>query len=327
MDVIIIVMYLILLSVGGIIAIFALRRKMKSRILVVRDARNRSLPEERYYLVNDRRVKQLRLYKTLIHPSHTAIMPPTDIKPYIFSDGKMYGYRGVTGHPDDDNIMLLRWPIVGEAMGREYSSTMSDAIQKTLSFFDACKVYHINDEVTFKIGNVEKDGIVTNMGYDGLEITYIIKKANKEGVPEEIEQKSLFRTASQLKEADVKITKAADKDTAVAGKITDFFNVDWVCNNLGIIPIDDANIIYKMQKDFIVEFNSRVSERMDKRKSWLERNQLLVWMVIMTLALAVFFAICAYATQNYVSSIAGHAEVVNNEISAILNATHTLGGA
>lgn len=339
MNVAYIAIYLILIMALGGVGVFALRRKSKAKVAVIRDLRNPSAPEKKFYFYPNSKAGYIALYSNLITPFSSGITPPTDLRPYIYWDKRLYGYVGVSGKAEDDNIVLLRRPMVGQVEAQLQAQSLADAIQKTLGFYEVCNNYRINDEVEFLDVESEEDenekyqGRIVDMGYEGIVIeaetwldrtVEVIEDGRK--VKEKRREKKThtftLTSAEAVAEAKLKVIKAAGKSVALSAGIDRFFNEKWVSVNLGIVPVDDVNVMLRSQKEFIAEFNSKVNDRVLARQSWLERNMVLVSVVLVVVGLSIAFAIMAYATQQYVTGTIGHtSSALNSLAQKIINST------
>lgn len=331
------VILIVLLVVFGAITFFVVRRKVRAKPITIRDLRNPRKADETYYAIMDKKAGIIRFYSNLVTPLRSGILPPLDMRAYTFS-GRLYGYRGVSGDPEDDNVALLRWPLVGQVDAAQQSSSIADAVQKTMLFFGACNNYKINDQVSFTYNASTYKGVITNMGYDGLEITapttYSKKVETKDaqGKVTGIEEKEItenmryiFATKPDIDAAEITVTKAAEKESAISAQLSKFFTPQWSMVNYGVVPIDDVNQLRASQKDFIAEFNSKVDDRANSRKSWLERNILLVWVISLSLVLVVAYSIVIYTTSSAINTILGNVQNSAINILQLLNRTATLG--
>jgi hypothetical protein len=321
----------VLLLILSVFVILVMLRKMKTIRLTVRDMRNPGKSAEKYYAIYDKSIPTIRIYKNLFQPTSTFIMPPVDMKSYQFIDGAIYGYRGISGNQDEDTITLLSWPLVGQVNASQKSAHMSDAVCNTLKFMDVCRKYKVGSTVNFELDKETLEGIITDMGYDGLEIVAMTKqkrlveiedldgrrKVEKE---EEVPIKYLLSTVTDISNAHIKEIKKPENEKDIG--YDRFFTTDWMMANFGIVPINDVNVILRTQKEYIAEFNSRVNDRVQSRKSWLERNWLVMTVAIAVISLAVGYAIESWATQQYISGVIGKA--VSNGGGTLVNAANSL---
>ena len=229
-------------------------RKMGSKQATIQDLRNPRAPDQKFYFKKDKAAGLINLYTNIFTPIKFSILPPLDLRPFTYWDGKIYGVRGATGNPEDDSIALLRRPIVSMVECAETGKLLADAIQNTIEFYDTCKKYDIGDEVTFKLyepakqGMGEKfmnrhhedtvmyNGVISSMGNNGLEVTVattISKKIEhlagaekqQEDVSETQYMKYLFLTKQNIHEAEMTIIKKSNKPSLPSV---------WICSSLQI---------------------------------------------------------------------------------------------
>ena len=349
----IVAVFVVAVSILGVFAFIAINRRHKAKKLIVHDARNPNRGTEVFYAIFDKTAGNIRLYNNLFTPFQASIMPPVDMRSYTFSDGKLYGYRGVSGHPEDDNIVLCSWPIIGQVGAANRASQLSDAIQNTLSFYEACRPFYINDIVTFtmKKGSSPKsfnitnpfqsrmqesdedeslEGTVSKIGYEGITVEVLNQrevevdvaiegKTQKQKQMRTFAKNYIFPTVHDITTTGLKVLKKADGQKATPAGVDSFFTENWFMTNFGIIPVNDANVMLRSGKEAIAEFNSRVNDRANSRKGWFSQHWMAMTFVLALIGLAIGYAIESYATQSYVSALKGSA-IVN----PILNAANSI---
>ncbi|MDE1833854.1 MAG: hypothetical protein KGH64_00795 [Candidatus Micrarchaeota archaeon] len=349
----ILVAYIILISIAGMLAAIVVWRKLQSWKMFVWDLRNPRKEVEVFYAMKDKGSGQIRMYKTLLHPWSFAMMPPRDLRMFI-DNGIIKGYRGVSGHMEDDNIVLMKaQPLMGQVSASLQSDKIADAVQSTISFMESLKKYSINDKVKFEIMRTQNgmmglnakrekellEGIVSDIGYKGLTISTIenrikevdemmengkMMKVKKEV---EVQVNYVFATETEIQNAQIKITEAVPEKERITANLNMFFSPEWVMSNFGLIPIDnDANVFLRGDKDAMATFNSNIDAMADAKKSWLARNMLLVGFIMMGFMLFVGFVIESYAVQQFLSNFVSHnAAQFQNSILYILNHTANAG--
>lgn len=349
-----IIAYVVLGSILAAFGVYMLMRKMGSKKAIIQDLRNPRAPDVKYYFKPDKSAGLINLYSNLFTPIKSGILPPLDLRPFTFMDGTIYGVRGSTGNSEDDSIALLRRPMVSMVECGQQSKLLADAVQNTMHFIDACRSYHVGDEITFtavhqaeqgameKIFNKHHDekervnGTISGIGYNGLEVMVSSIVSGKREVMEEgkkvvkevsdtVYTKYVFLNKGDIMNAAIVVDKVAE-NPETAG-LDSFFTPLWVVNNFGVVPVDDVNPILISQKEFIAEFNSRINDRVNSRKSWFEKNAVMILVVLAIIGLSISFAIESYAVQQFLSNIIGSSTSQVNSLLATLNATKVLAGA
>ena len=324
--------YVFLIAMVGILAIFiaiAANRKMKGfRIIVLRDFRNPNKKNVRYWAMFDSRKDQsIKLYSNIFRPMKNKIMPPADMSGYSF-DRQVYAFQGVSGHQDDDNIVFIHLPLAGRASANEYSILLSEAIQKTLDFYDAFRLLKIKDESgnlhQLKIGDIldynNQKYTVTNIDYNGVVLSYdkTVQKRDKNNqiFNDTVRESIRFQNLSDLQSARL----IQEPEDAISPNYAQFFNTDWVMQNFGVIPVEDVNVMLTTQKDYISSFNSQLRARAESKMGIFARYPWLLPMSIMTFVVAISCVMIWYAITQDTSQVANTA---TSAIQHILGLTTT----
>ena len=103
-----------------------------------------------------------------------------------------------------------------------------------------------------------------------------------------------------------------------------FITPNWVRANFGVVPVEDVNPILISQKEFIAQFNSLVNDRVNARKSWLEKNMVVILLCLGIISLSIAFAIESYAVQQFLGGVISTAAAHLNSILTVLNQSKTL---
>lgn len=344
--------YIILLSIVAAIGVLVIMRKRNSKQCQIQDLRNPRKPDDKFYFVLNKGSGLIQLYTNLITPFKSGILPPLDLRPFTYWDGKLYGVRGATGNADDDSIALLRRPIVSMVECQQQSELLSDAVQNTVNFYNKVQqigycnpatkkqeTLKLGDECEFelkkKAGTETLSGIVSAVGYDGITIDVLEQVSRKvekvgadgkkttEDVIKEETHSYLLPTIEDINNSKFKVTKTQKENREIG--YDSFFTAKWVVTNFGVTPVDDVNPILISQKEFIAQYNSTVNDRVNAKKSWLERNIVVVTLLVAIVGLSVAFAIESYATSDYLSKVIGQGSAqMTNWFTSIANATYTL---
>ena len=298
------IVFFAMLGVIGYFSAVALNRKMKSKKLVVlKDFRNRSAPIQKFYVRADKKNgNRLILYKNLFQPTKSRIEPPFDLSAYTWNK-VIYCVKGVTGNPDDENLVPVRIPLIGQISAHEISEELASALQKTYEFYDALKKFHIGDKVLYdNEDKLKHNCIVVKFGYEGM----VLKL---EGSDRTI----VIPDLSELKY--VSITEHNPKGQPPS--LQDILNVEWALHNFGIIPVDDANAILIQEKDAVLSVNSAILQReVDMANKWM-RQLVIIGFVILAMGLAIFFAIISYSAFTFIHGLAPGATATTNAISIL----------
>lgn len=296
--------WIFLFSMLGILGIFmaiAANRKWKGfRLVILKDLRNPSGGSVRYWaLYNSAKDDYVKLYSNLFRPFKNKITPPFDLSAYSY-DRTIYALRGVSGHPEDENIIPIHLPLVSAAGATQYSSEASGAVIRTLKLMDRILAKKLRISDVIELDN--QSYYVKSIDYNGVTIAYEGEEEikNKDGTisKHKVEYSQLL-DLDRLDE--LKITIPA-KDRELPSYI-DFFNTGWVMQTLGVVPVEDVNVVLSSQKSAVASFNSKVNERVLNKQGWFTRNVVLVQVILITMVFAIAFSIIIYATQNYVTSV------------------------
>ena len=296
------------------VLLFVFNRKSKAKVIVVlKDFRNPALGPMKYYGIYDKGADTIRLYKTLISPGQASMTPPFDMRAYTH-DGRVLCYRGVTGHMEDENLVPIHYAVVSQAAALETSKEIAAAIQNTQNFIAATSKFNIGDQVAYAydtprlLGGSEKhkiEGLISDVGYRGVSILYAEEVENKDKTKSIIQK---VHNVVEMKElAKINVVKKAEQKGTPEDRLSKFFNAEWVMQNLGVIPVDDVNVVLSSEKSAVAQFNSKVNDRVLSKQGWFARNREAVVLVVTIISLAIAFSIMAYSTQSYVTHVLGTA--------------------
>ena len=135
---------LIMVSVLVAVIIFAWNRKRKGKILVIeKDFRNPFKGSRRYLLLYDKNINGLRLYTNVFKPKSEKLIPTFERDPFLWDSKTIYAYQGISGNPDDDNIIPIHKPIVSQSAAMQQAKEISNSLVNTMNFLEACKNYRV----------------------------------------------------------------------------------------------------------------------------------------------------------------------------------------
>ncbi len=311
----------------GILMIFigiAANRKWKGFQLVdLKDYRNPSKgPTKRWAMFNSAKDSYIKLYSNIFRPMKSGMNPPHDLRGFDWQ-GRVFALVGVSGHPDDDNRVLIHIPIVGQAGAIQYSNEMSEAVITTLSMKEAIdkKKLKFDDEVEYN----DKKYLVKGISHRGVLLSYYdtIQKPDKKGnmVEHQVEKTLPLTEIAEI--AKLKIIKTNAENRAPG--LSDHFSPDWVFETLGVVPVEDPNLILRADKDAISSFNSKVTERQQSVMSLFGRYPWLLPMVIMIFVVTISSAIWLYTitqdTSSFATTMQATGTAAINHIAGISSST------
>ena len=283
---------LIMVSVLVAVIIFAWNRKRKGKILVIeKDFRNPFKGSRRYLLLYDKNINGLRLYTNVFKPKSEKLIPTFERDPFLWDTKTIYAYQGISGNPDDDNIIPIHKPIVSQSAALQQAKEISNSLVNTMNFLEACKNYRVGQNAVYKKDSNEIKGIITSIGYAGVEFEYKYKNPKKED--EVLTQRVLFTEISTLKNLKPVMVKDEEEneyaeltDIAAAPSYEDFITPEWVMQNYGVVPVEDVNVMLAKQKDAIASFNSSVNDRIMSHSSWITRNSTMLMVIVLVFVIA-----------------------------------------
>ena len=321
---------LIVVSVLVGVIIFAWNRKRKGKILVIeKDFRNPFKGSRRYLLLYDKNINGLRLYTNVFKPKSEKLIPTFERDPFLWDTKTIYAYQGISGNPDDDNIIPIHKPIVSQSAALQQAKEISNSLVNTMNFLEACKNYRVGQNAVYKKDSNEIKGIITSIGYAGVEFEYKYKNPKKED--EVLTQRVLFTEISTLKNLKPVMVKDEEgneyaelTDIAAAPSYEDFITPEWVMQNYGVVPVEDVNVMLAKQKDAIASFNSSVNDRIMSHSSWITKNSTMLMVIVLVFVIAITNGILIYqwsqAMAVAVASAHG-ASVATKAVSILPNVT------
>ena len=295
---------LIMISVLVGIVLFAWNRKRKGKILVIeKDFRNPYKGPRRYLLLYDKNINGLRLYTNVFKPKSEKLIPTFERDPFLWDSKIIYAYQGVSGNPDDDNIIPIHKPIVSQSAAMQQAKEISNSLVNTMNFLAACKDYRVEQQAVYTRQNgkdtVEISGVIKSIGYAGVEFEYRYQDSKNER--QVLTQRILFTELSALKNLKPVMVKDANgvehadlTDIKPAPSYEDFLTPEWVMNNYGVVPVEDVNVMLAKQKDAIASFNSSVNDRIMSHSSWITRNSTTIMIIVLVFVLAITNGILIY---------------------------------
>lgn len=308
-----VIMFCILGAVVG----FAANRRLKCKKMIIRDMANPNNPIEKFYAKYDKRSDSIHLFANLFYPFKSSMEPPFNMKAYV-ENGTIKCLRGVTGNPDDRNIVPVRtWPIVGRTGAKEFSSELAGAVANTEAFIKQCEPFRVGQEVEFIGKHKGKEitslkGQIVRIGYEGIVISYDKVVTDKEGNATAQKVEIAFPEPKQI-EGLKTITAKEDVLKLPVTPLTAFFDAEWVMNNLGVIPVDEVNAVLESEKSAVAQYNSSVESRQQQRLSWAARHG-------PELLIITFFAVTVVLTIIYWQSIDG---LITSHVNAALGVVQT----
>ena len=321
---------LIMISVLVGVVIFAWNRKRKGKILVIeKDFRNPFKGSRRYLLLYDKNINGLRLYTNVFKPKSEKLIPTFERDPFLWDSKTIYAYQGVSGNPDDDNIIPIHKPIVSQSAALQQAKEISNSLVNTMNFLEACKNYRVGQNAVYKKDSNEIKGIITSIGYAGVEFEYKYKNPKKED--EVLTQRVLFTEISTLKNLKPVMVKDEEgneyaelTDIAAAPSYEDFITPEWVMQNYGVVPVEDVNVMLAKQKDAIASFNSSVNDRIMSHSSWITRNSTMLMVIVLVFVIAITNGILIYQWSQAmaIATASAHgASVATKAVSILPNVT------
>ena len=321
---------LIMVSVLVGIVIFAWNRKRKGKILVIeKDFRNPFKGSRRYLLLYDKNINGLRLYTNVFKPKSEKLIPTFERDPFLWDTKTIYAYQGISGNPDDDNIIPIHKPIVSQSAAMQQAKEISNSLVNTMNFLEACKNYRVGQNAVYKKDSNEIKGIITSIGYAGVEFEYKYKNPKKED--EVLTQRVLFTEISTLKNLKPVMVKDEEgneyaelTDIAAAPSYEDFITPEWVMQNYGVVPVEDVNVMLAKQKDAIASFNSSVNDRIMSHSSWITRNSTMLMVIVLVFVIAITNGILIYQWSQAmaIATASAHgASVATKAVSILPNVT------
>jgi hypothetical protein len=317
------IIYVFLVAMIGVLGVFiaiAANRKSKGfRIVVLRDMRNPNKKNTRYWAMYDsRKDEYIKLYSSIFRPMKSGILPPADMSGYSF-DRTVYAIQSPSGHPYDDNIVFIHLPLVGQASAEEQSISLSEAIEHTIQnmqFFQNSN-FKIGDEVTYK----DRGYVIKNIDFNGMTLSYTEVKQIKNKAGETIEHKEEqllnIRELSELQ--NVKVVQSPPD--AYKPVLANFFNTKWVMQNIGVVPVDDVNLMLSTNKNAIASFNSKLHDRAMSKSSFWTRYAWLLPVVMLIMVSVIGTVIMWYSISQDTTSVGNTATAAIQHIIGVVNSS------
>lgn len=325
---------LIMISVLVGVVIFAWNRKRKGKILVIeKDFRNPFKGSRRYLLLYDKNINGLRLYTNVFKPKSEKLIPTFERDPFLWDTKRIYAYQGVSGNPDDDNIIPIHKPIVSQSAAMQQAKEISNSLVNTMNFLEACKNYRVGQRAVYKRQNgkdtIDISGVIKSIGYAGVEFEYKYKDPKK--ADEIVTQSILFSELGELKNLKPVMVKDANgnehpdlTDVMPPPSYEDFITPEWVMQNYGVVPVEDVNVMLAKQKDAIASFNSSVNDRIMSHSSWITRNSTMLMVIVLVFVIAITNGILIYQwsqAMNIAVAAAHGASAATKAVSILPNVT------
>lgn len=310
--------YLLLFAMLGVLACFiaiALQRKSKGfKIVILRDFRNPNRKHQHYWAMFDSRKDEfIKLYSNIFRPLRSKIIPPADMAGYSY-DRTIYAYQGVSGHPDDDNIVFIHLPLVGRTGANEYAINLSEAIEKSLDFYEVIRGLRIgsakeedNETYPLRIGDAVEylnlSFTITHIDHKGVVLSnkVMVQVKNKDGTDGEHEKitETVLRNPDDLS----KLLLVNEPEGATAINFGNFFSTDWVMQEMGVIPVEDVNTMLATVKSYIASYNSKLHDKAMSKMSFWARNPYLIYNIIMIFVIVIASSIVWYSVTQDAASV------------------------
>ena len=309
--------WILLFAMLGVLAIFiaiAANRKLKGfRLIVLKDFRNPTAPPKRYWaLFDSSKDAAIKLYSNIFRPMKNKIIPPFDLSAYSYNR-MVFCLQGISGHPEDENIVPVHVPVVGQAGAVDYSNEISGAVLATLRLKETL------EKKNLKIGDVieyeNKQYTINDINYNGIELMHkeLQTKTARDG-SDVSKMQNLYTIVSNLEDIDtIKVRKTESKNRKP--ELINFFNPGWVFQNLGVVPVEDVNVVLQSEKSSVASFNSKVNDRVLAKSTIWTKYPWLIPMAIMTFVVVIGSTIFFYNISQ--STATGEAGISSTAIAAI----------
>lgn len=336
----VLIIWLVLIMMVGVLVVlvmFAWNRKRKAKILIIeKDFRNPYKGSRKYLLLYDKNINGLRLYSNVFKPKSEKLIPTFERDPFLWDAKIIYAYQGVSGNPDDDNIVPIHKPIVSQSGALQQAKEISNSLINTMNFLESCKNYREGQRAIYTMRKADKEtfevaGIIKGIGYAGVEFEYQYQDPkNQEKV---LTQNILFTELGQLKNLKPVMVKDGQGtehpdlwDVKPAPAYEDFLTPEWVMENYGVIPVEDVNVMLATQKDAIASFNSQVNDRAMSHSSWITRNSTTIMIIMLIFVVVITNSIAIYEWSQVMAQ--AHAALVGSAtavkaVSVLPNLTKT----
>ena len=333
----------------GAVVYLVLRRWQKSRVLIIeKDFRNPNRKERKFYAIYNDKEKYISLYSNLFQPFVSNIIPPFQLESYVHN-GRVFAYQGVTGQPEDDNIVPVHYPLVSGASALETSKEISAATINNIHKIMYAKRYAIDDDVEYvpieqpernvfdaitnKMTKVKDKfdpipGRVTNMTFNGLAVTFDIPQDSKlyvgKATPVFSDDKKnpmmlglILPYEAGLDKILLRPNKKDYQEYSLTDYVNIFFSTEWVMQNLGVIPVDDVNVVLKNNKEAVSSFNSKVADWKNNKQSWLAKNQVLIGFMMLGVGLGMMLLLGYSGLSQYMSALGNSAVASNHAVTNV----------
>lgn len=305
--------YIFLMAMIGVLMIFMLiaaNRKMKGfKIIVLRDLRNPNRTNIKYWaMYNSHKDEYIKLYSNIFRPTKSKIKPPADMGGYSY-DHTVYAIQGPSGHPDDDNIVFIHLPLIGQASADQLAISQTEAIQRTLLFKKWV------DEKGLKIGMIvdynNTKFWISSIDFNGISLS---AELTDEHGNKKTETK---RLTSFTEFNNIRILETPSD--ATTPQLADYFNREWIMQNMGVVPIEDANLMLAQDKAAIASFNSKLHDRALSNLSMFARYPWLLPMIIMVFVVVISSSILWYSISQDTAHVGNVATAAIQHIAGMTN--------
>lgn len=314
------IIYVILIAMLGVMGIFigiAANRKSKGfKIVVLRDFRNPNKKKTTFWAMYDsRKDEYIKLYSSIFKPTKSGMLPPADLSGYSF-DRVIYAVQGPTGNAYDDNIVFIHLPLIGLPSANEYSISMSEAIQKTI------RIREFIEKHNFKINDVIEYNnsmyTIKDINFNGVVLSFNkIITTKDHGVEKQTNQEETILVKDLDKIETFKLMESPI--TSYAPTLINYFNTNWVMQNMGIVPIEDVNLMLSVNKNAIASFNSKLHDRAMSKMGLWARYPWMIPMVILIFVVVISASILWYSISQDVSGVGNTATAAIQQIVGIAN--------
>ena len=265
-------------------------------------------------MFNSAKDPYIKLYSNIFRPMKSGMNPPHDMKGFDWG-GQVFALVGVSGHPEDDNRVLVHVPVVGQAGAIQYSQELSDAVINTETMRSAISKQKLRFDDKVEYDN--KKYYIKNLSYKGAVLAYTENVIGKDKQGKEMSKtiEKIINVTEPSDIANIRITTTSATNREPG--LNDYYSPDWVFETLGVVPVEDPNLILRPDKDAISSFNSKVTERQQSVMSLFGRYPWLLPLTIYSFAIAICLAIIFYAVTQDTSQVTNTATAAIQHIAGM----------
>lgn len=301
---------------GIFIAIAANRKSKGFKIIILRDFRNPNRKNISYWAMYDsRKDEYIKLYSSIFRPMKSGIQPPSDLSGYSFNK-IIYGIQSPTGNAYDDNIVFIHLPLVGQASANEYAISMSEAVQKTIRMREFIENHKLKINDIIEYNNAKY--IIKDINFNGITLSFNTTSITKENG---IEKQTIKENNIIVRDLDkIETFKLLESQaTSYEPTLINYFNTNWVMQNMGVVPIEDVNLMLSVNKNAIASFNSKLHDRAMSKMGLWSRYPWLIPMVILIFVVVISSSILWYSISQDTAAVGSTATAAIQHIIGIAN--------